>query len=107
MSNRRQLALMRGASAGEGGVAPLGTLRQVLDELSRFNTAPDGSPGDGMGLCRLHGPGMVLDVPASGENISQAMVTITEEEMAWPVLARICKELRWKMVDLETGRAFG
>jgi hypothetical protein len=107
MAKRRQLALMRSAPSGGSGVAPLGSLREVLEELSRYNTAPDGSPGDGMGLRRLYGPGMVLDVPASGEDVNQAMITITEEEMAWPVLSRICKELKWKMVDLETGRAFG
>lgn len=107
MAKRRQLALMRSPPAAGTGVSPLGNLRQVVEELARYNTAPDGSPGDGMGLSRLYGPGMVLDVPSNGESIAQAMVTITEEEIAWPVLSRICKELRWKMVDLETGRAFG
>lgn len=106
MSKRRQLVLMRSAKEG-GGVAPLGTMREVVNDLSRYNTAPDGSPGKSMGLERLYGPGMVLEVPNNADEINQAMITITEEEIAWPVLSRICKELKWKMVDLETGRAFG
>lgn len=106
MAKRRQLVLMRSAKEGSG-VAPLGTMREVVKDLSRYNTAPDGAPGKAMGLERLYGPGMVLEVPSNADEINQAMITITEEEIAWPVLSRICKELRWKMVDLETGRAFG
>jgi hypothetical protein len=101
MGKSRQLALMKGGAPG-----PLGTYREIRDALARFNTAPDGSKAS-LGLHRLHAPGFVLEIPAAADEIQQAMVTMNEEEIAWPVLQRICENLKWKMVDLETGRSFG
>lgn len=101
MAKSRQLALMKAGTPG-----PLGTFKEVRDALARFNTAPDGSKAS-MGLHRLHAPGFVVEIPTAVEEIQQAMVTMNEEEIAWPVLQRICRELKWKMVDLESGRSFG
>ena len=36
-----------------------------------------------------------------------AIVTIIEEEIAWPVLGRLGKQHGWQMADPETGRTFG
>ena len=107
MAKRRQLALMS-ATPSKGGAAPsLGSFRRVKEQLANFNTAPDGAPSGQMGTHRLYGPGMVVDVPASQDEINQALVTIVEEDIAWPVLSKVCKALQWKMVDLESGRSFG
>jgi len=107
MAKRRQLALMSLSKSPEGGASPLGTMRQVEGLLAPFNTAPDGGPTGQMGTRRLHGPGMVVDLPSSQEQVTQALVTMIEEDIAWPVLSRMCKALQWKMVDLESGRSFG
>lgn len=101
MARSRQMALVKSGEAG-----PLGTFREIRDALARFNTAPDGA-GATMGLHRLHAPGFVLELSAAMDEIQQVMVTMNEEEIAWPVLQRICRELKWKMVDLESGRSFG
>lgn len=106
MARRRQLALMP-ASPGAGGGASLGTLPGVVRALSSFNTAPDGAPSAQVGTRRLYGPGMVIDLPTSQDEVTQALVTMVEEDIAWPVLSKICKVLKWKMVDLESGRSFG
>lgn len=98
---------MNAAAPTSEGMAPLGSLRQVTEILGRFNTATDGTPPSTMGTLRLFGPGMVVELPQGFDNIAQAMVTLVEEEIAWSVLSRLCKEKKWKMVDLETGRAFG
>ncbi len=84
----------------------MGSRREVQASLARFNTAPDGSSRN-TGMDVLHGPGMVLEIPASNDEVLQAMVTVTDEEIALPVLLRLCKSLGWSMVDLETGRSFG
>lgn len=106
MAKSRQLALMR-AGTPPGETAPIGTRGEICQALARFNTAPDGAPGKGMGTLRLYGPGMAIELPTSVDQINQALVSVNEDDIAWPVLLRICKELRWKMIDLETGRSFG
>ena len=104
MAKGRQIALMRAGSPGE--MVPMGTIKEVIGALARFNIAPDGSP-PGMGTARLFGPGLVLELPTGAGEAMQALVTMNEETMAWAVLSRVCRELKWKMVDLETGRSFG
>ncbi|MBL8747459.1 MAG: hypothetical protein JNK58_14025 [Phycisphaerae bacterium] len=87
---------------------PLGTLNAVTAQLERFNTSSDGSKDiDSFGL--LYGPGFNLQLPMVGPNdpVAQVIVTMHEEDIAWPVLARICRTLNWKMMDPQSGRTFG
>jgi hypothetical protein len=101
-------------------MAPLGTLREVKGALGRSNIAPDGSGphgyGERLGTGVFHGPGMVLEVPLSeepdanrgrGPEIAQVLVSVTDEDFAFPVLMRLCKQNGWKMMDPESGRTFG
>lgn len=91
---------------GEGGAATLGTKRQFVDELARFNIATDGS-SENIGVA--FGPGFRLELPFIGDKdpVSQALITITEEDNAWPVLTRLCREMNWRLMDLDSGRTFG
>jgi hypothetical protein len=50
---------------------------------------------------------MMVEIPTTTDSVAQAMVTMTDDEIAWPVLERACRALKWKLVDLETGRSFG
>jgi hypothetical protein len=52
---------------------------------------------------------MIVELPMgeAKDDVAQAMVTVTDEEIAMPVLLRMCKTLGWAMVDIETGRSFG
>lgn len=90
--------------AHEGGLPPLGTMKELVKILSRFNTAPDGASSSAMGVARLYGPGMVMDAPASGDEILQLMVTMTDDDFAFPVLMRLCREQKWTLLDPETGQ---
>lgn len=105
---------------GGGGMLPLGTCREIIKAVGGFNVYPDGSGAEGWGstpgMATLYGPGCVIELPTGGGDdsggrseaeISQAMVTISDEEFAWPVLSRICKANAWKMMDPESGRMFG
>lgn len=89
----------------QGGSVPLGTLREVRSLLERYNTSGDGTPA-GV-LERLYGPGMVVELPTSGEVVNQAIAWLNDEDTAFPVLRRLCKETGWRLMDLETGRTFG
>ena len=104
MSRARQLILML---PGENGAPrPLGRKSAVLETLRPFNIGQDGSQE---GFSSAHGPGVRLEFPFVDEKdpVNQIMVTLLEEDFAWPVLMRLSKELGWKMVDPETGRSFG
>jgi hypothetical protein len=97
---------MRPAHA-PGESEPLGSLRTVLDALAAFNTAPDGSTRKLAAMEVAHGPGMIVELPALAPQVTQAMVTLTDEDIAFPVLQKLCRANNWVMVDLESGRTFG
>jgi len=118
--SNRQIALIKlleedpGEDAGAGNVStasvldsvPLGTYDEVVESFSHFNTAPDGS-NESMGV--LFGPGFTVQLPFVGRDdpVMQVLISIDEDESAWPVLTRICKNYDWKMLDPSTGRTFG
>lgn len=87
---------------------PLGSYKQVVQAMSYFNTAPDGS-NDPESFGLLHGPGLIMQLPMVGpdDQVMQLGVSMHEEELAWPVLMRICRRLGWKMMDPGSGRTFG
>ena len=104
------------SGSGGGGMLALGTCRDIVRALSQFNISPDGSGpdllGETPGMATLYGPGCIVELPTGGEpdsklELAQAMVTVTDEDFAWPVLSRICKANTWKMMDPESGRMFG
>ncbi len=104
----RQIVLMKAQTApGDAALAPLGTRQEVIAALARFNTAPDGSPPRAAGTEVLWGPGITVEIPTGLDPVSQAIVTMHDDDIAWPILQRLCKALGWRMVDLETGRSFG
>jgi len=109
VAKKRQIVLMKAppktARPGTPG-GPLGTAKEVREALARFNTGPDGSARQ-TGTEVLHGPGMVLEIPQNVDEVQQAMVTVLDDDIAWPVLSRVCRHLSWKMIDLETGMSFG
>jgi len=95
------------AGIATGELKPLGTLAHVEDVLARFNTAPDGSERRQTGTAILHGPGIVVEIPTGLDRVNQIMVSINDEELAFTVLWRLCKEQGWKLIDAETGQKFG
>lgn len=104
---KRQIVIVSAQPADEG-LPPLGTIAEVSDALAAFNTAPDGSKRiDEASTVVLHGPGLVVELPMGLDRVTQGLVTLIDEDVAWPVLMRLVKSLPWKLLDLETGRSFG
>jgi hypothetical protein len=115
LARKRQIILLKATEAGKagggGGMEPLGSVREVVAALGPYNCAPDGSGPEGLGerlgLALLHGPGFVVEVPTGNDEVTQLMVTVTDEDFAWAVLVRMCRGLSLKMMDPDTGRTFG
>lgn len=114
MSRSRQILLVKIAATDDDETPsilnslPLGKFSSVVAQLANFNTTPDGSSSvESFGV--LYGPGFILQLPMVGSNdpVSQVIVTMHEEDIAWPVLMRICRTLSWKMMDPQSGRTFG
>lgn len=104
MAKIRQLVVMPDPAEGKG--RPLGTQREVMRTLAQYNTAPDGS-ADTRSLA--FGPGFIAQFPMSGDDndeIKQFLVAINESDVAWPVLARLRRELGWSMMDPDSGKVF-
>lgn len=90
---------------------PLGTIREVVRAVAPYNCSPDGSGAEGLGerlgLGMLYGPGFIVEMPTGNDEVSQLMVTVTDEDFAWAVLVRMCRGLSLRMMDPDTGRTFG
>jgi len=99
-----QFVILSKQPAGSNGLVPIGRRSELLAELAPFNIAPE-REGD---LEVLYGPGIRLDFPPVGgkgaEGISQMLLTIIEEEIAWLVIMRLAKKFDWKIVDTSSGR---
>lgn len=97
---KRQLVITAPADR-EGEHAPsLGTRREVLAALANFNIGPDLPDGE-----FLYGPGLTMQLPPNTDAITQLLVAMIEEDMAWSVLTRLCRTTHWRMLDLESGRS--
>jgi hypothetical protein len=108
MARSRHVVLMLAPAEGAPIGAPpepLGSQKQVRKLLASFNTAVDGGSGSA-GIDRLYGPGFVIEIPTSVDELTQMMAHIEDEETAWPVLRRLCNQAGWAMADIETGRRF-
>ncbi len=97
-----------------GGMPIMGSVLEVAEALVPYNIACDDPLSvmprvkdavSGVGL--LFGPGLVLEVPTMQDDVRQVLVTMTDDDFGFPVLMRLCRALKWTMLDPETGRRFG
>lgn len=95
-----------GGGSSMMNMVTMGTARDIEAALRLYNTASDGDP---LTPGVLYGPGFTAELPPVGPNdpVGQIGITITENDSAGPVLMRLCRRLNWKLVDPDTGRAFG
>lgn len=109
MASKRQLVLFlpKDPEKPTEGMASMGSEGEFIATLAPFNTAPDGSPVRTSGTQILHGPGIAVEYADNQDQITQALLTVIDQDVAWPVLVRLCRSLGWKMQDMESGQVFG
>ena len=98
VGNQQLVILSRAESSGDG-LASLGDRTEIVRKLAVRNTAPEREDRADL----LFGPGIRIELPP-GEPVTQMLVTIIEEEIAWQVVMRLARELEWKLLDPATGR---
>jgi len=97
---RREFIIQSREEAREGGLAPLGSRREIEASLASRNTAPESAGGN-----RLYGPGFEIDLAPDQDPVVQMLLSVSDEDIAWNVILRVGRELQWKIVDPNTGRA--
>ncbi len=86
----------------------LGSVDEVVSAVEPFNTAPDGAErSSSRGTVVLYGPGIVMEIPTTAQDVRQLMVTLVDEDIAWHPLVKMAKALELTMMDPESGRTFG
>ena len=95
----QQLVILSREEPSGNGLAPLGPRSEVVSQLGRFNTAPESDAAPDV----LYGPGIRLEL-APGDPVTQILLTVVEEEIAWQVIMRLAKEFQWKLLDPASGR---
>ena len=94
----QQLVILARAEPTDDGLPPLGSREEILERLAGLNTAP-AQPGEDI----LYGPGIRIELPP-GDPVTQMLMTVVEEEIAWQVIMRLAKDMQWKLRDMATGR---
>ncbi len=94
----QQLVSLARAESTDDGLPPLGSRDEILERLAGLNTAP-AQEGEDI----LYGPGIRIELPP-GDPVSQMLMTVVEEEIAWQVIMRLAKDMQWKLRDMATGR---
>ena len=94
----QQLVILSPEPSRDGGLAPLGSHDEIVRALGRLNIAPERA-----GETMLYGPGIRIEMSPDSP-VSQMLLTVTEEEIAWLVIMRVAKAMQWKLLDPATGR---
>jgi hypothetical protein len=102
-SKRRQFVII-GRELRPGENAALGSQTELRNVLASYNTGPEGVAPEGAVLERFYGPGYVLEMALSVQTVQQMIAHVQEEGVAWPVLSKLCTAMRWRLMDIESGR---
>ena len=87
------------ANKKDGAPAPIGSRADIVKSLSLRNTAAEVEGGD-----MLYGPGIEIELPQNEDPVSQMLLTISDDDIAWVVIMKLAKELQWKIFDPASGR---
>lgn len=81
-----------------GALTPIARRKEVVRELAAWNTAPEVDDGE-----ILYGPGLEIELPPD-DPVTQMLMTVTDEDIAWVVILKMAKELKWRLLDPMSGR---
>lgn len=94
-----QYVILAQSEDSSNGLAPIGSRDEIIEGLSRFNTAPERNGDDA-----LYGPGIRIDLTPGEDPIRQMLLSVMEEEIAWLVIIKLAKHFKWRIVDMSSGR---
>jgi len=86
-------------AGSDNGMAEIGRRSDVIRDLERLNTAPEVEGGD-----ILYGPGFQIELAPGQDPVTQMLMTINDQDIAWIAIMDIAKKLEWKLLDPMTGR---
>ncbi len=95
-----QLVILSRDEPAGGERTPIGSRDELLRELANRNTGPE-RPGEDT----LFGPGIQIDLAPGEDPITQMLLTINDEDIAWTVILRLGRELHWRIFDPRSGRS--
>ncbi len=95
----QQYVILSNELATDNGMVPIGSREEILNLLANYNTAPE---NDDESI--LFGPGIRIELPPDQDPVPQMVLSVVEDEIAWLVIMRLAKELKWKILDPMTGR---
>ncbi len=95
----QQYVILSNEIATDNGMVPIGSREEIINLLASYNTAPEN--GD---ESILFGPGIRIELPPDQDPVPQMVLSVVEDEIAWLVIMRLAKELKWKILDPMTGR---
>jgi len=72
---------------------------QRVPSLALCNTIAEIEGGDD-----LWGPGIRIELPPDTDPVTQMLLVIVEDEIAWLPIVRLAKKFDWSVMDIETGR---
>ncbi|MGI9014096.1 MAG: hypothetical protein ACR2GY_07590 [Phycisphaerales bacterium] len=95
----QQIVILGDGSSNGEAMTIIGPRDEVLRDLAACNTASDGVTDD-----VLFGPGFRIELAPGQDPLTQMLLTIDDEDIAWIVLLRLARQFRWKLLDPMSGR---
>ncbi len=99
--SQRQLVILSRTNNKDGTLGAIGSRMDVVKSLELRNTCAEIEGGEIM-----YGPGVNIELTPNQDPILQMLLTITDDDIAWPVIMRLAKDLQWKILDPSSGREF-
>jgi hypothetical protein len=99
----RSLVILSNQPDSAAGRPPIADRSELLDRLAAMNIAPQ-SPDD---LDALHGPGVRLEFTPGEDPVSQVLLEIVDDDIAWAVIERLRRAIPVRIVDPISGRELG
>jgi len=94
-----QLVILARQAGKSGELAPIAPRSEIIRQLADRNTGPERT-GDDV----LYGPGIEIHLAPGQDPITQMLLSVTDEDIAWTVILRLARDLHWRIFDPYSGR---
>ena len=98
---QRHLVILSRTNNKDGSLGAIGSRTEIIQSLALRNTVAEIDGGD-----ILYGPGVDIELSPGQDPVLQMLLTITDDDIAWPVIQRLAKDLQWKLLDPVKGTEY-